>query len=86
MEDPKSDMGLHTSQPSALEQHSLAYATGVYRKLLQEHQHFDPRINSNQCSATHLLELGLAIVPFGEGNGTPLQYFCLANPMEGGAW
>ena len=22
----------------------------------------------------------------GEGNGTPLQYFCLENPMEGGAW
>ena len=23
---------------------------------------------------------------FGEGNGTPLQYSCLENPMEGGAW
>ena len=23
---------------------------------------------------------------FGEGNGTPLQYFCLENPMDGGAW
>ena len=22
----------------------------------------------------------------GKGNGTPLQYFCLENPMEGGAW
>ena len=21
-----------------------------------------------------------------EGNGTPLQYSCLENPMEGGAW
>ena len=29
------------------------------------------------------------IVPsriFGEGNGTPLQYSCLENPMDGGAW
>ena len=26
------------------------------------------------------LELG------GEGNGTPLQYSCLENPMDGGAW
>ena len=30
------------------------------------------------------------LVPYthgsGEGNGTPLQYFCLENPMEGGAW
>ena len=22
----------------------------------------------------------------GEGNGTPLQYACLENPMDGGAW
>ena len=24
--------------------------------------------------------------PAGEGNGTPLQYSCLENPMDGGAW
>ena len=23
---------------------------------------------------------------FGEGDGTPLLYSCLANPMDGGAW
>ena len=23
---------------------------------------------------------------YGEGNSTPLQYFCLENPMDGGAW
>ena len=22
----------------------------------------------------------------GEGNGNPLQYFCLENPRDGGAW
>jgi len=22
----------------------------------------------------------------GEGNGTPLQYSCLENPIDGGAW
>ena len=22
----------------------------------------------------------------GEGNGTPFQYSCLANPMDGGTW
>jgi len=27
-----------------------------------------------------------APVLFGEGNGTPLQYSCLENPMDGGAW
>ena len=25
-------------------------------------------------------------MPLGEGNGTPLQYSCLENPMDGGAW
>ena len=23
---------------------------------------------------------------YGESNGTPLQYSCLENPMDGGAW
>ena len=26
------------------------------------------------------------IIYIGEGNGTPLQYSCLENPMDGGAW
>ena len=25
-------------------------------------------------------------LPFGEGNGTPLEYSCLENPMDGGPW
>ena len=29
--------------------------------------------------------LGLGRSP-GEGNGNPLQYFCLENPMDRGAW
>ena len=42
-----------------------------------------------------LLQLGQArsegiwmnvTVFFGAGNGTPLQYSCLENPMDGGAW
>ena len=30
--------------------------------------------------------LGLSAPQIGEGNGTPLQYSCLENPMDGGAW
>ena len=30
--------------------------------------------------------LSYTITTFGEGNGTPLQYSCLENPMDGGAW
>ena len=29
---------------------------------------------------------GLTMYLFGEGNGSPLQYSCLENPMDGGAW
>ena len=34
----------------------------------------------DHCNLMALVELG------GEGNGTPLQYSCLENPMDGGAW
>ena len=30
--------------------------------------------------------LRLNSIQFGEGNGTPLQYSCLENTMDGGAW
>ena len=30
--------------------------------------------------------LRLVSISHGEGNGTPLQYSCLENPMDGGAW
>ena len=30
--------------------------------------------------------LGGVHTGLGEGNGTPLQYSCLENPMDGGAW
>ena len=32
------------------------------------------------------LEMNKASHLGGEGNGTPLQYSCLENPMDGGAW
>ena len=31
-------------------------------------------------------DLMVSILENGEGNGTPLQYSCLENPMDGGAW
>ena len=30
--------------------------------------------------------LRTATLCYGKGNGTPLQYSCLENPMDGGAW
>ena len=32
------------------------------------------------------LNFWLHLMACGEGNGTPLQYSCLENPMDGGAW
>ena len=41
------------------------------------------KVSRNQDSLEKCLMLGLE---YGEGDGTPLQYFCLENPMDGGAW
>ena len=39
-------------------------------------------------SSTRLSQLvgGIWVLVLIEGNGTPLQYSCLENPMDGGAW
>ena len=38
---------------------------------------------ANPGDTSLILDLGR---PPGEGNGSPLQYSCLENPMDGGAW
>ena len=40
----------------------------------------------SKISLYYFLQLYINLVHFGEGNGTPLQYSCLENPMDGGAW
>ena len=43
-------------------------------------------VKASACNAGDLgLIPGLGRSP-GEGNGNPLQYSCLENPMAGGAW
>ena len=43
-------------------------------------------VKASACNVGDLcLIRGLGRSP-GEGNGNPLQYSCLENPMEGGAW
>ena len=32
------------------------------------------------------MEIKQCILKYREGNGTPLQYSCLENPMDGRAW
>ena len=36
--------------------------------------------------AGHGLHSYFSLSCVGEGNGNPLQYSCLENPMDGGAW
>ena len=48
-----------------------------------------PGSSDSKVSAYNAGDLGL--IPGlgrspGEGNGNPLQYSCLENPMDGGAW
>ena len=33
-----------------------------------------------------ILNIAPCVIQYGEGNGTPLQYSCLENSMDGGAW
>ena len=47
------------------------------------------RIYCCLCTAASLVAQVVKNPPVmqdGEGNGTPLQYSCLENPMDGGAW
>ena len=44
------------------------------------------RCSSLSFEAFPSLISSLLIGIFREGNDTPLQYFCLENPMDGGAW
>ena len=44
--------------------------------------HFEIQISEHQIKMKGKYFLVLSR----EGSGTPLQYFCLENPMDGGAW
>ena len=39
-----------------------------------------------ECVLTYMCLWAYVLFRYGEGNGTPLQYSCLENPMDRGAW
>ena len=39
-----------------------------------------------ESDTTERLHFHFSLSSIGEGNGNPLQCFCLENPMDGGAW
>ena len=38
------------------------------------------------CGKPRVFPINNILYPIGEGNGNPLQYSCLENPMDRGAW
>ena len=54
---------------------------------LVDHRYSSPSRLPLGLRNSHLeLELLMTVASFREGNGTPLQYSCLENPVDGGAW
>ena len=43
-------------------------------------------VKASACNAGDLSSIPRSGRSPGEGNGNPLQYSCLENPMDGGAW
>ena len=59
-----------------------AVATGLQKVSF----HLVPKKDSaKECSNYHTIAL-ISHTSIGEGNGNPLQYSCLENPMDEGAW
>ena len=47
---------------------------------------FQPQLYDCVCVYYNIAIIMSLKATFGEGNGTPLQYSCLENPMDRGAW
>ena len=64
----------------------------LYSSALQEKQYCKKKYNFLLTLTTVDINTGFQValvikmVLVGEGDGTPLQYSCLENPMDGGAW
>ena len=61
----------------------------LYKPLLYLFFRVDVGGSDSKASVYNVRDLGLihGLGTFpGEGNGNPLQYSCLENPMDGGAW
>ena len=65
----------------------------LYRKSMFNNLRKSQTIFKNCCTSSYSLHQHMMVPIFlyphqhiGEGNGNPLQYSCLANPMDRGAW
>ena len=74
-------IGIHMSPPSWT---SVPPPTPSYPSRLSQSTHLSSL--SHTADFHWLSVLHMVVYMFGESNGTPLQYSCLENPMDGGAW
>ena len=64
----------------------LIFAPRVYLFLIHERQSWHFIIKKREGNAWKVTEFCITRGVHREGSGTPLQYSCLENPMDGGAW
>ena len=65
---------------------SMDVSMSELRELVMDREAWCTAIHGVAKSRTRLSNWTELKGEFGEGNGTPLQYSCLENPMDGGAW
>ena len=81
-----------TSQPSVFEFYLTAPAKPYWRfqmSMYQSEVYGFPggsEVKASACNAGDLGSIPGSGRSPGEGNGNPLQYSCLENPMDGGSW
>ena len=64
----------------------VSCATMVLRTL-RSHQQWSPTLQTKTLVQNLVFKNKVTVMlESGEGNGTPLQYSCLENPMDRGAW
>ena len=66
----------------------VKYSLSIYLSFYNaySYEHGGSEVKASACNVGDLGSIpGLGRSP-GEGNGNPLQYSCLENPMDGGAW
>ena len=57
-----------------------------HREVIRDEVKEVPKSRSRAVLLAIVRILSFTLSITGEGNGNPLQYSCLENPMDGGAW
>ena len=73
----------------AVVQYTMGYYSAIkknaFESVLMRWMNLEPILQS-EVSQKEKNKYHTLVHMSGEGNGTPLQSYCLENPMDGGAW